>query len=71
MPSMAHSGDTITNLDAYRCWTWRHRHPCGCLTADDCTLNDPLPLRDEDPPCRGQFGPAGRWLPCCAPTGTG
>jgi hypothetical protein len=57
-------GNVNAILDAWRCWSWRTRHACGCPTADDCLLVSPLPVHDPQP-CRGMFGDGGRWRPCC------
>ena len=57
--------------ESLRCWSWRDRHGCGCRTADDCMLAGPLPVHDHDRECSGRLSDGGRWLPHCAPTGTG
>ncbi len=51
-------------LAAWRCWTHRARHACGCGRAADCLLNDPLPVHAPQP-CAGQFGEDGRWRAHC------
>jgi hypothetical protein len=58
------SGNTVAHdLAAWRCWTWRIRHGCGCGRTADCLLTGPLPVHPAQP-CRGEFTPAG-WRPCC------
>jgi hypothetical protein len=52
-------------VHAWRCWSWRTRHGCGCPAADDCLLITPLPVHAAQP-CRGEFGGGGRWRPCCS-----
>ena len=33
------SGNTVAHdLAAWRCWTWRIRHGCGCGREADCLL---------------------------------
>jgi hypothetical protein len=61
--------DSIASLDdsgasALRCWANRDRHGCGCLYPDDCVLNGPLPVHD-DQPCPGMRGNGGTWQPHC------
>jgi hypothetical protein len=56
--------DGAGELAAWRCWTWRAQHGCGCGRAADCLLYDPLPVHAEQP-CRGMFGDGGSWRPCC------
>jgi hypothetical protein len=62
--SVATPADTVSELAARRCWTWRTVHGCGCGQAADCQLNSPLPFH-PDQPCRGMFGDGGKWQPCC------
>jgi hypothetical protein len=49
---------------AWRCWTWRTVHGCGCGEPADCLLATPLPVHPPQP-CPGQFGGNGQWQPCC------
>jgi hypothetical protein len=51
-------------LTAWRCWTWRLRHCCGCGVPADCVLLDPLPVH---PPqrCHGAEFTAEGVRPCC------
>jgi hypothetical protein len=32
---------------AWRCFTWRTSHGCGCGKAADCLLNEPLPVHAD------------------------
>ena len=32
---------------AWRCFTWRTSHGCGCFRAADCLLNEPLPVHAD------------------------
>ncbi len=58
------SGTDVVPLAASRCWTWRSKHLCGCLTADDCMLASDLPLHD-DQPCPGEFTGSAGWRAHC------
>jgi hypothetical protein len=62
--TVAAEGDSASEMAALRCWTWRLVHLCGCPTADDCLLHQPLPIHPEQP-CRGEYGDGGKWRPCC------
>lgn len=50
-------------LAAWRCWTWRERHGCGCSLPADCLLLTALPVHSPQP-CAGEFTAAG-WAPHC------
>jgi hypothetical protein len=62
--TVAPGGDRTADMAAWRCWTWKTRHACGCETAGDCQLLEPLPIHGNQG-CRGMFGAGGRWMPCC------
>jgi hypothetical protein len=52
---------TVTDA-AWRCWSWRAVHCCGCGRPGDCLVLVP-------PPgpwcCPGEFGPDGRFRQHC------
>ena len=37
----------IVTASAWRCWTWRVQHACGCGRVADCILARPLPLHAD------------------------
>jgi hypothetical protein len=65
-PTVAAAGEAaaVVKPAAWRCWTWRARHGCGCWRAADCLLSQPLPVH-PDQPCRGMYDGGGQWRSCC------
>jgi hypothetical protein len=62
--SLSRWGYSPAEAAAWRCWTWRALHGCGCGRAADCQLWQPVPVHAEQP-CPGMYGGSGRWQPCC------
>lgn len=45
VPTIPAAAVTAVDLAAWRCWTWRPRHRCGCSRPADCLVLGPRGAR--------------------------